>query len=62
MILLGIILLVVGFFLWRPLVFIGGLLIVIGLILWVTSGVWYGYHAEGVQSLGEVTQWVEATL
>lgn len=34
---LGIILLVVGFFVFRPLVWVGGLLILIGLILWIAA-------------------------
>lgn len=33
MIILGIILLVVGWFTWRPLVWIGGLLVLIGVVL-----------------------------
>lgn len=37
MIILGIILLVIGFFTIRPLVWIGGVLIIIGLVLWLTA-------------------------
>lgn len=37
MILLGLILLIVGLFTIRPLVWIGGVLILIGLILWISA-------------------------
>lgn len=37
MIILGLILLVVGLFVLRPLVWVGGVLILIGLVLWVVE-------------------------
>lgn len=37
MILLGIILLIVGYFTIRPLVYVGGVLILIGLIIWLAA-------------------------
>ena len=37
MILLGIILLVVGWFLFRPLAWVGAVLLLIGVILWLTA-------------------------
>lgn len=47
MILLGLLLLFIGYFTWRPLVWIGAVLLVLGVILWATSGVWYGYNPGG---------------
>lgn len=55
MLVLGLILLAVGWFTWRPLFIIGAILTVIGLILWLTSGVWYGYNAA--MSVEEVGAW-----
>lgn len=46
LILLGLILLIVGYFLFRPLVYVGGVLILIGVVLWLAAapGPIYGYY------------------
>jgi hypothetical protein len=37
MIILGLILLILGWFLFRPLVYVGAALIIIGLVLWIAA-------------------------
>lgn len=46
MILLGIVLLIVGYFILRPLVYVGGVLILVGIVLYIAAvpGPLYGHY------------------